>query len=241
MRNLHVKFLVWLAAILAMPSANATWGTERSTRVINDQRTGPENYHQVYGAIKNTVITIEDFFLRTNDGKVIKVVTDYMTIDLQDLKDYRRGLLIDTRKANFPRGVSEIDVVEIETKIVDVRPAYTNSADGSQCRLRTPKYLNLYTQPDVNYSVPGVQPAPNGIMRMAKDEYLVKLFFSPLNAIQIDIIKEKTQDVECGRTCLFDRERCRPVGRPRNKEFQRCELANSRHPISQLVRKVDES
>jgi uncharacterized protein YbaR (Trm112 family) len=76
---------------------------------------------------------------------------------------------------------------------------------------------------------------------MTKDEYLLKLVLSPLNAIQLDIIREKKQDVECGRSCIFDRERCRPVGRPHTKEVLRCELANRRFPIGLLVRKVDES
>ncbi len=234
MMNVFSKWVGCLAIILSSASASATW-SEYKTKVISEYRSGPANYHQVYGNIINTVVTIEDFWLRTNDGQVIKVMTDYMTIDLQDLVKYGRGLLIDTRKVNFPRGVSEIDVVEIETKVASVRKAYYNSADGTQCTLKVPKYLNFYTL------------AP---IRMGKAEYLVKIGkvvngvevgFSPLESIQIDVTTRKTQKYEC---CIgwfgFGRS-CEPIGRPKTTTKLTCELANRRQPILRIIRRIDEA
>lgn len=201
---------------------------------VTEMRAGPADYHKVYGSIANTVVTIEDFFLRTNDGNVYKVATDYMTVDLQDLSKFGRGLLIDTRKIkNWPRNQTELKVVEIETKIVSNikgREAYIlwgrggTQYDNGKCMLRSPKFLNFYTQPS----------NPEGIP-MEKDEYLVKVDFSPLNAIQIDIITQTKQKVNCD--CDDD---CKKVGRPQVKKIMRCEIANRRNSINRVIPKRNE-
>lgn len=220
------SFLLFVAALYLAP-ASATFTTTYQTRILSEKRTGPADYHTVYGEIQNTVVTFSTIWLRTNDGKSVKIDAAPMTVDLQDLTKFGRGLLIDTRNVTFPGRASEIDVVEIEMLVTESQ-AYYNSVNGTQCTLKMPKYMNFYTQATT----------PTGYS-MGHDEYLVKVEFSPLNAIQIDNVVRTSQKYEC---CSFlgRRPRCSPVGPPITSKFEMCTMANRRHPINRIVRKVDE-
>jgi len=209
-----------------------------TNKVISEVRAGPADYHKVYGNISQTTVTIEDFFLRTNDGNVIKVPTNIMTIDLQNLNGFTKGLVIDLRRVNFPRGVTELDVVEIETRVVAVKGrepfilwnrAGGTPYDGGKCMLKVPKFLNFYKPFGAN----------DAVFKMVKDVYHVKVDYSALNAIQLDIVTQKIQKVDCNGCWSWfkhgDDEECRPIGRPQVKKVMRCELANRRHSMVGIV------
>jgi hypothetical protein len=171
--------------------------------------------------------------LKTNDGQAIHVKSKPATYDFQDLIGRNKGLEVDLTKANFPGGVDIIDVVEIEARVSTQRQAKLIFNDGSKpCQLATPKILNFYTK---------AAPA-----QMIKDVFLVRVEFSALDDIQLDLLKQGQQEVEecnCfgkifggGRSC-----ETRPVGRIRYFKTLKCELANRRQPIHEIVRKVDEA
>jgi hypothetical protein len=219
---------VW--ASLALAAALMAAAAKAEMQVVSEVRGAPANYHQTYSEIQNTVLSIEDFYLRTSDGKVIKVVTGPMNVDFQDLKALKRGLEIDTTKTAFPQNVPAVEVVEVETRVTSKGPAYINFVGGAQCKLTAPKLLNFFTK------------AP---AQMGKDIYLIKIDFSALNAIQLDSINQGSQEVEecnCigsifggGRSCDT-----RGVGKIRYRRILKCELVNRRHAITDIVRKAED-
>ncbi len=191
---------------------------------------GPRNYHATYGSIFNTVVVIQGFRLRTNDGKVIYVRNPRMNVDLQDVKAFRRGILVDLRKV-IPAG-QFVDVVEIQANTVDCSNHYVNfntqnQQFGKQCKLRVPKSINFYTTT-----------AP---VQMGSFEYLVKVDFNPLNAIQLDLATITTHKQSCWYPFPDSPEVCSPAGRPQISYGKKCELINPRQPIMNIVRAIDEA
>lgn len=220
--------LVWLALTVG---ASASAGTSSSeTKVTGYENRGPKNYHQTYASIFNTVVVLQGYSVRTNDGQVIRVPSPRMTVDLQDLKDFKRGLLLDMRKV--VRAGQFVDVVEIQAHVVDCSNHYLNFRDknqqfGSQCKLRTPKTINLYTVS---------APEPMGAF-----EYLVKVDFNPLNSIQLDLVKVFTAKKECWNPFGdFYQDICKELPEKVTRA-KSCELANRRQPILRIVRAIDEA
>lgn len=137
-------------------------------------------YQNVYQDIINTVVTIDDFILRTDQGRKIKIETELMTVDLQSLSSNSQGLWLPIRGSNLPR--KPFYIVEIEAKISWWRPAYVNFANGGQCRLRVPESLYFYAS----------QP-----IAVEKDLYLVKAEFLPMDSIQGEFDPESSTLDHC--------------------------------------------
>ncbi len=218
-----------LLAFLSVVSFAAQADSE-STKVIAQIHEGPRDYHPTYASIFNTVVVIQGFELRTNDRRVIKVPSPRMNVDLQDLKDFRRGMVVDLRKV-IPQG-EFVEVVEIQAKVVDCSNHYINFRDpgpqfGSQCKLRAPKTINFYTTST---------PVPMGAF-----EYLVKSDFSPLNSIQLDLVQQISRKTVCWNAFGDNSpDICKPKGEKVIK-YKSCELVNRRQPILGIVRKIDEA
>lgn len=245
MRN--VNMWVGLALLALSMSAQA------EMRVVSEVRAAPANYHQTYAAIINTVVSIDQYTLKTTDGKVIKVKADpneptgLATIDLQGLTGVKRGLEINLTKAELPGNVQIVDIVEIEARVTTARQPFVNFNNGTpQCKMAVPKRLIFYTK---------TAPA-----QMVKDQcvegpnnpcvYLVKIEeFRPLDDVQLEIVTQGQQEVEACNAfqSIFNGE-CGPCvngSRTRGKIKYRqsplkCELVNERHAIQNIVRKIDE-
>lgn len=129
-------------------------------------------YHDRYNRIARTLITVQDFDIRTESGEHIQINTKPMAIDLQLLAGFSQGLKLDLSAVKFPGGASEIGVAEIKTRIVSTNSARIEFAGEGKCALRDlPRYLVLYT----------AQPIP-----LSHALYNVKMSFSPLASLQID-------------------------------------------------------
>lgn len=221
-----------LALTCAAFAAQADYNKNKVVAQIHE---GPRDYHPTYASIFNTVVVIQGFEIRTNDRRVIKVRSPRMNVDLQDIKDFRRGILIDLRDV-VPQG-EFLDVVEIQAKVVDCSNHYINFRDpgpqfGSQCKLRVPKTINFYTTS---------QPLPMGSF-----EYLLKADFNPLNSIQLDLVKIIKQITSCWKSPFngdggsqYD-DICKSKGEKVIKA-KSCELVNRRQPILTIVRRIDEA
>ena len=195
---------------------------------------GPANYHTVYSNIEDTIVTLRNFRLRTADGKVIVVPTDAVEVDLQDLMGLTKGLKINLSGITFPGGAATADIVEIETDVVG--SARTVSADNSACELTTPKLLNFYTSAAVTM--------------IAGETYLVKVNFSPLNSIQIDVVPKQNRDCDSHSGSKQNTAKQHSDGDLHDDDstdscnaevaIQKCELVNRRQPVSQIIRPIDE-
>jgi len=194
--------------------------------------TGPAAYHTVYSNIQQSLVKIKNFRLRTVDGEVINVPTAVMEVNLQDLQGVTKGLAVNLAGITFPASAATIDIVEVETDLVLDGSARTISADGSICKLSTPhRKLNFYTGAPVTI--------------IAGEQYLVKVNYTALNAIQIDIVTKK--DCECGDD-HDDKVAVQETGKGGSHshgecvegQIQRCELVNRRHAVLQIIRPIDE-
>lgn len=215
------------------PKANA-WNDREERRLISQQVSGPAPYHPSYGSIKQTYITIQDFDLKLEDGGVIHIDTAPMKINLQDLIGVKngvsKGIPLDLRNVAFPRGATTIAVAEIETKILSGKGncAKAVQESGSSCCLTTPKRLNLYTlqEPKILF----------------KDVFNIKLFFDPLAAIQIDKVRKTYQRYEGGSWFEGDSsDHWKKKGRSKYYDCYYCSLVNQRHPITDIIRPIDEA
>lgn len=237
----------WIAVAVLVAAAVGTAANARTrtrARAVTPGAPGPANYHAFYDNVKQTTITIENFTLRTNDGKAIPVDTKgTVTIDLNDLRKLGKGIEIDTRNAQFPSGVTILDVVEVETTVSTSRAPFllfTNPVDGKQqCSLTAaPKKLNFYTLPNANGGQ-GIQ-----LVKGADDldVYRMKIDYTALNAIQFDYITTTVQD---GFPCdcmdeIFGNTNCSPSKPTTTEKVLKCEMVNRRLPIIDIVRKRDD-
>ncbi len=188
-------------------------GSSCRTEVVSRTSAGPADYHALYASITATNVTIQDFRLKTNDGQVIEITTAPTVINLQNLTAFGQGLQIDTTNIQLPDGSTTIDLVEIETRIVNPRSAVITTSD-EDCDLRVPQRLVFYTA------------AP---IALGNEQYIVKVPFSPLASIQIDDVTTITRQV--GKRCSQQ---------PTSETERFCSLANKRQAISNIVRRVDE-
>lgn len=191
---------------------------------------GPSGYHTVYANIQDTIVTLKNFRIRTTDGNVVTVTTAPFDVDLQDLQGIGKGLPLNLTGVTFPGGAATLDVAEIESDVVG-NDAHTVSSDNSSCDLATPKKMNFYTA------------AP--ITVIAGEQYLVKVQFSPLASIQIDLVKKK----DCG--CKNPHHNHKVLSTAKNYghnddrdcdevTVQRCELVNRRQLTNDIIRPIDE-
>lgn len=235
------------------------------TETVSQTVSGPANYHSVYGNIVATNITIQNYHLRTEDGQVVDVNTDPMTVNLQDLKAFTKGLVLDLAQVNFPGGADQIQVAEIETDVVNSssQAAGIVSNDNSTCNFaRVPKHLNFYTSESI---------------ALKHDVYHVKIDFAALNGVQIDVVSTVTQnkcctsssscgdgnhdghhksaglkEVDFSRKSLLSFVKvmaqsqsgsgssCSIVGNPVTTSAQKCGLANRRYGVVSIPLAVDD-
>lgn len=147
--------------------------------VISRTVAGPARYHTVYFGIQSTKVTIQNFQLRGEDGSVVQINTEPMAIDLQALGGPGQGLLVNTVGITLPEN---FQLAEIETEILASEEASVFPVNDASCDLKTPRKLNLYTA---------------DAFPMVNDSYLVKVQFSPLDSIQIDVVTTTTQKTCC--------------------------------------------
>lgn len=211
-----------------------------TTEVVSKSKAGPAAYHQTYGDIQHSNVTIQNFYLRTEDGQVVKVATDPMTVDLQDLKGFTKGLVLHLAQVDFPDGANEIHVAEIETELVK-GSGEAVSADGSHCQFTSaPHFLNFYTAEGLT---------------LGHDDYHVKIDYSALNALQLNVLTTVTQTKCCvsGSSCGHSigwgfgknggknsKSSC-TVNEPQSKAEAQCRLVNRRHAILSIARAVDDA
>jgi hypothetical protein len=232
----HMSVLIAAYLFLGC-SPKSTALSSQSTTALGPEVTGPSDYHTTYSNILDTIVVLRNFRIRTTDGQVISINTDPMELDLQDLQGVGKGLPLNLTGVTYPDGAETVDVAEIESDIVG-EDARTISSNNAVCPLKTPSKLNFYTS------------AP--ITVIAGEQYFVKVNFSPLNSIQIDLVTEK----KCG--CEGEHERHRNSGHNGSKNHnrghyrdddcdestatvKRCELVNRRQPITDIIRPVDEA
>lgn len=182
-------------------------------QVVSRTQAGPANYHQTYANIRNTLVTLRDFDIRTEDGNVIHVDTNDMNVDLQQLAGFAQGLDLDLTNVSFPGGATEIRVAEIVTHVKG--DGRIQSTDGTSCDLeKLPRTLNLYTA---------------AAIPLGHDVYRVKVGFNALNAIQLDVVTLVT------RTC------CHRGTKEQSSVEKTCKLVNKRQPITTIPRAVDDN
>ena len=253
-----------VVALLSFSFSAFAWGHKDGqgshqvchSEVVSTSVAGPANYHQVYAAIQNASITIQDFTLRLEDGTVIPVNTNPTTINLLDLSAFGKGLLLDLTQVTFPGGANTIQVAEIDVNLLSSPSADLISSDNSHCALGIPKSLQFYT---------------NAAITFGHDAYHVKVPVAALNAIQINEITTVTQQICCsnGHSChhehgdrdddhdgdhdggkegwqaSFDSHKhgptCAPQGEPTPSTKQRCKLVNRRYVITAAPLAKDDS
>lgn len=206
---------------------------------------GPANYHETYGKISKTLITIQNYYLRTEEGDVLKIATAPQQVDLQALAAFSQGLRLDLSNAQFPGGATEIHLAEIEVDVVKSAGAQIQSTDGTSCELSyLPAKLNLYTA------------APITLMR---DAYHVKVGYTALNSIQLKTVTTATKKECCTRKahshdrhCKWDRwgkhidrdlgnnGRTCTLSEAEYSVVKTCKLVNRRQPVPSIPRAVDD-
>lgn len=218
---IHVILLFSISA-----SANG-WNFPSNNWFLGSQGsvTGPKNYHMVYANIEDTIVTLQNFRLRSEDGQVVSIKTAPIEVDLQELQAVGDGLPLNLTGVTLPDNAPTMPVAEVEMDIVG-KDARIVSKDNSACELATPKKLNLYTQ------------AP--ITVIAGEQYLVKVVFTPLNAIQLDMIKKKHHGRDCDRRDHKHYGRHDRHDSDNDESELRCELTNRRHLVNDIIRPIDE-
>ncbi len=226
----HLLKTIFVMSMLSLTFCAKKGSTDAASQNTSGA-TGPAIYHTVYSNIEDTIVKIKNFRLRTSDGQVINVPSAAVEVDLQDLQGLTKGLKIDLAGIVFPASAATADIVEIEVDVVG-DTARAISADNSSCKLGTPKLLNFYTSAPVTV--------------IAGEIYLVKVNFTPLNSIQIDIVtknnckcNDSTHNHSSGQhTAKHDDnsdDECES-----ESTIQKCDLVNRRQAVTQIIRPIDE-
>lgn len=224
---MHVFFrLGQCIAFLLTLSVVAVHADDIRYKTLNQVRTGVANYHVEYSKISKTLVTLQDFKLRLNDGTIFRVPTAPVQYDLQDLQGLLKGIRLQLGNVVFPLRAPTIDVVEIEMNIVRC----IGSAVGV-CKISTAKTLHLYT---------------GGPIQLGHEDYLIKVGFDTLNGIQMDNVTKTVQKLSCTFNHMNldshrSSEECRPLGKPVRKTVRACSLANRRYPITGIVIRANEA
>lgn len=225
--------LALVLTLMTFESAAHGWGRPR--KVCSSDRSAtvasPLNYHALYADVEHTYVTIKDVYLRTADGKVVRVPGDEREIDLQDLQGLGKGFNISLAGVQLPDNAASTNVVEIEVPLLR-QNARLEIANQDDCDLKIPHKLNLYagTAP---FSVIAGQP------------YRVGVTFSAIDDVQINDVTTTTV-----KTCCDHEFRgCRAKHRHTSSDCEsdtstsverECRIANRRHLMNKLVRPQDE-
>ncbi len=234
----HVLQILAVLSMLTLTSCAQKGSSQDSSQSGSAAATGPSMYHTVYGSIEDTIVKIQNFRLRTSDGQVINVPSVAQEVDLQDLQGLTKGLKINLAGITFPGNAATADIVEIEVDVVGSN-ARAISSDNSSCKLGTPKLLNFYTVAPVTV--------------IAGETYLVKVNFTPLNSIQIDIVTKNKCKCDGNHTRTGHQHTAKNSSGPGSHDddssddncdvettIQKCELVNRRQAVTQIIRPIDE-
>jgi len=194
-------------------------GMSCQTDILSTQSAGPANYHPSYAGIQSTKITIQNFQLRGEDGSTVSITTPPMPIDLQALSGTGQGIALSTIGVTLP---SNFQLAEIQSDIVSPADASVSPVDGAACALKTPSKINFYT----------AAPIP-----LSNDSFLVKVQFSPLNSVQIDVNTITSQNVCCAKEChnrYSSHSSCTTTPLPPQTTVS-CELENRRQLITSIL------
>lgn len=191
-----------------------------STEVVKS-KTGPANYHALYNNISSTLVTIQDFNLRTNDGQTIHVKSNPVEIDLQDLNGTGKGFVIDLTQVTFPNNAPTVDVVEVRAQIVDQSHARAVISATGDCPLSVPKTIDFYTT------------APVTVIQ--GQSYRVGVTYSPLNSIEVTV-----ETTTLKKKCSAYHKSCKQKVDSTPSTKQICRLENRRQLINKFLRPQDE-
>jgi hypothetical protein len=192
---------------------------------------GPANYHAVYGDVSETHVTIQNYYLRTEDGQVITVQSDPMEVNLQDLSGFSKGLALHLAQVNFPDNADQIQVAEIDVDVVK-GSGYMVSGDLNKCTFsHTPRRLAFYTSQAIT---------------LGHDDYHVKVDFTALNALQLNVVTTITQKQCCKSACHTGWRSAASKHQCIDSDSQtttkaKCALVNRRHALTAIVRAVDDN
>ncbi|MGE4133969.1 MAG: hypothetical protein AB7F86_20195 [Bdellovibrionales bacterium] len=232
-------FVIFTLVSLISACAKTSNGSGSDGSAGQGSASGPAAYHSVYSDIEDTIVTLQNYRLRLNDGSVISIPTAPTEVDLQDLVGIGKGLVLDLAGVTFPGGAITTEIVEVEVDVVGTN-ARIVSSDNTTCALKTPKRLNLYTL------------APMTVI--AGESYLIKVAYSALNSIQIDILggststkvsqsgkKHRHSRGHTDQDCDSDSDSNDDDKNPPTTGSRTCELVNQRQPIQEIVRPIDEA
>lgn len=195
------------------------------TRVLSSSRVAPPDFYNFFGKLSKTLVTIKDLHIRTANGAVVHVPQAAVDVDLQELKNFGKGIALDLRNIKFPDGLRQIAMVELDA---DVRTCgkdgvYTSSSQMA-CRLCTCTSIRFAAeQPFV----------------LDNDRYLLKVDFEPLRELNVDLVRVTTQKFRC-RSLYGTTPTCTALDAPVTDTAVQCELVNRRQSISGVVRVADE-
>lgn len=198
---------------------------------------GPVDYHTTYAGISATNVTIQNFYLRTEEGQVIKVQSDPVEVNLQDLSGFAKGLQLHLSQVNFPDNADSINVAEIDVDVVK-GSSYMVSGDLNKCQFEnSPGRLIFYTDQAI---------------ALGHDDYHVKVNFTALNAIQLNVVTTVTQNKCCKSSChtswnwksawnAHSSDKNCTLGAEQTSTETKCRLVNRRHEVTSIVRAVDDN
>lgn len=224
----HAFFLSLTAFCASAALAHGSGqGTNRCrTEVVSTTVAGPDRYHETYASIVKTNLTIQNFTIRTEDGKTVNVNTDPITVDMQTLNKIFQGLKVDLTNAEFPGGSETIAVAEIESLIVQAPGELVFSGDANCALSIGSRKINFYTAAPIT---------------VGHDAYNVKVNFTPLDSVQLNLVTKVKRTTCCAHShdCR-DRSRDKCVNSEQTSEVRTCRFVNRRQPITAIVRQVDD-
>lgn len=204
---------------------------------------GISNYHQLYTDVSQVNLTIKDLHLMLDDAKEVQPKFTQAQYNFKDILGFGKGIKFSLKGVTLPEGAADADVVEIHATL-KTSLGRLLFADGSVCELKVPEKISLYTLQPINV--------------LAENDYLIKVKFDALHAIQFDC-KDKhgmkspwktAKNILSGmlRAPANDnmtvmggsskpKEECGSEGKPCQLQ---CTLACSRFEIANIVNVIDE-
>lgn len=239
MKNvMHVLRYSFAFALCALAFSNQSFADDIRYKTLSKSRGAIANYHEVYSEIVYTRMIIQDFTLKTSEGKTLQISTPQTQINLQDLMGPTKGIRLQLGNVVFPGRAQSINVVEIEAKIVKCIGTI-GFRDGSTCKMGTPQVLTLYTGTPV---------------ALENEDYLIKvglvtadnINMTVLNAIQFDMLTKTVQKYSCtfnhmNLDASRPSEECRAVGKPSKTTSLSCSMVNRRYPIARIVIRANDA
>lgn len=191
--------------------------------VIDRFRTGPADYFNLYGSVRTTVIRHGRMHVRTVSGDEIMLSNPMVTLDLQDLINVGKGVVLALKGMQFPGGQTSLEIAEVWVELEPDAATAVNFANSASCDLKVPNRLSF------PLSAPFLA---------AADDYYLKVAFAPLADIQMDRVITTSQEFLCPGGVWVPA--CVPIGPVETREKLNCTLSSHRLPVVNMVRRADE-